>query len=273
MDHNQKKFICNICHKGYARAYTLSRHQEQIHSRDEKDDSHKYVDKNPSPFKKIWPCTICGQQLCSKISLAYHMEKKCGKLNNTTDNLDELKCAIKNELIKELKGEFRAENHTSTNNLLQVICVTSTDNYLDMLTNKIGDFSKAIDYIKDCALSDVTGDCKLIEKIYFDSDIQYARRPISYVDKKKTRIRYNNETEEIVESKEIFARKLANNLQNSYLKSINYLINRNLESRGCPNKFLETYDMIAWNAHIYKLMDDHYRNKMINNIDIPIDKY
>ena len=72
------------------------------------------------------------------------------------------------------------------------------------------------------------------------------------------------------DSKETFARKLANNLQNTYLKGVNYLINTNLENRKCPNKLLEHYDLQMWNQHIYDLSDPQYQKKIINNLDIPI---
>ena len=67
----------------------------------------------------------------------------------------------------------------------------------------------------------------------------------------------------------LFGRKLANNLQNTYLKGINHVINNNLESRKCPNKFLEEYDIQTWNQHIYKLSDTTYQKKIINQLSIP----
>ena len=46
---------------------------------------------------------------------------------------------------------------------------------------------------------------------------------------------------------------MANNIQNTYLKTINYIINTNLENKLCPNKFLEDYDLQLWNQHIFDL--------------------
>ena len=92
-----------------------------------------------------------------------------------------------------------------------------------------------------------------------------------YTDKSRTRIQYYNEKKELVkETKELFGRKLANNLQNSYLKGVNFLLTRNLENRGCPNKFLEEYDLQTWNGHIYELSDVKYQKKFINQLDIPL---
>jgi hypothetical protein len=145
-----------------------------------------------------------------------------------------------------------------------VICVTSHDNYLDMLTDRIG-FELAIDYIKDCALSDVVGDCKLIEKIYKNQDNQMSFS----IDRKNSNIIYHDEHHHVTrENKDSFGRKIANNLQNSYLKGINFLVNRTLNSRGDPNKFLEDYDLMTWNAHIYHLSDSAHQHKIMTQLDL-----
>ncbi len=73
----------------------------------------------------------------------------------------------------------------------------------------------------------------------------------------------------VIDNKELFGRKLANNLQNSYLKGVNYLITCNLNNRMCPNKFLEEYDIQTWNGHIYELSDLRYQKKIINQLNIP----
>jgi hypothetical protein len=112
-------------------------------------------------------------------------------------------------------------NKSPINQTLNIICVTGHDNYLDMLTDRMGDFNQAIEYIKDCALSDLVGDCKLIEKIYGNH-----RHELSFtIHPKQSKVTYHNEqSEKITESKDSFAKKLANNLQNSYLKGINLII-------------------------------------------------
>lgn len=135
-----------------------------------------------------------------------------------------------------------------------------------MLTDRMGNFDQAIDYITDCALSDLTGDCKLIEKIYRNHNDEVGFT----IDQKNTKIYYQNErNESISETKESFGRKLANNLQNSYLKGINYLINKNLDQRIDPNKFLDQYDLMSWNEHIYHLSDSNHQRKIINQLSIP----
>lgn len=116
----------------------------------------------------------------------------------------------------------------------------------------MGNFDSVIDYINECALSDINGDCKLIEKIYTNQEDKMSFTQ----DRKHTHITYYGEDiNSITEHKELFGRKLANNLQNSYLKGINHLIRRNLDQHKDPNQFLDDYDLMTWNHHIYNLSD------------------
>ena len=187
-------------------------------------------------------------------------------------NKDEDQTVTKSDLnrLEKQIAELKQKSNNITNNL-QIVCVGSKDNYLDMLTERFQNFDRTLDYIKDCALSNLTGDCKLIAKIYFSNDEHFQQNGIYFVDKGRTKIQYFNEKEEVVrETKELFGRKLANNLQNTYLKGINHLINENLNNRRCPNKFLEEYDIQIWNQHIYQLSDLKYQKKIMNQLDIPV---
>ena len=143
---------------------------------------------------------------------------------------------------------------------MNIICVTGHDNYLDMLTDQMGDFNQAIEYIKDCALSDLAGDCKLIEKIYTNPNNELCFT----TNAKRSQITYHNESKErVTPSRDLFGRKLANNLQNSYLKGVNHLINTNLNSRHDPNQFLADYDLMTWNQHIYQLSDHQHQRQLL----------
>ena len=94
-------------------------------------------------------------------------------------------------------------------------------------------------------------------------------KSMRFTDKSQTKIEYYDENNEIVkDTKELLGRKLANNLQNSYLKGVNYLLKKNLDERKCPNKFLEEYDLQTWNGHIYELSDIKYHKKIINQLKI-----
>ena len=132
-----------------------------------------------------------------------------------------------------------------------------------MLTDRLGDFDLAIEYIKDCALSDVAGDCKLIEKIYTNQNNELSFS----LNQKRSQVTYHNEQQQpVTESRASFGHKLANNLQKSYLKSINYLINRHLDHKTDPNQLLDDYDLMAWNQHIYRLSDVLHQRKIIGQL-------
>ena len=232
-------------------------------------------------------CANCNQIFSKKSNLKRHLKLNRCNINVSTqvdtkdeqiaNTLGKLEERLEEKLEKKLEKKFEKiaqdvaelkEKPNVTNNNLQVICVGSQDNYLDMLTERLGDFTKALECIKDCALSNLTGDCNLIEKIYFNQS-ENQEKPMRFMDKNRNFIEYYNEKKEKVrDTKELFGKKLANNLQNSYLKGVNYLINRNLETRSCPLRFLEEYDLQLWNQHIYELSNPLYQKKIINNIKI-----
>ena len=64
------------------------------------------------------------------------------------------------------------------------------------------------------------------------------------------------------------SQRLCNNLQNTYLKGINYLMTENLNNRQCPNKFLEEYDLQLWNNHIYNLSDLNIKKLLMKQLII-----
>jgi len=226
----------------------------------------------------LYYCEYCNQAFVRKYGLTRHInEKRCKFLKlssnpddkDVSDHIEQLEKKL--EQLKEKTDreiiDLKRKPPNTVNQVLQVICITNNDNYLDMLTDSLGNFDKAIEYIKDCALSNVSGDCKLIEKIYLSCE----NETIHFSDKIKSKISYYNEhKKKVVENRDSFGKKIANNLQNSYLKGINYLINKNLVNHLCPNKFLEDYDIQTWNNHIYNLSDLHYQRKIISQLNIPI---
>jgi hypothetical protein len=229
MSARPKKFFCQYCHKGFTRKDSLDRHQNGV-CKIMKLETEKQ--------------TLTIQQ--ELVAIVQTLREEVSEIRNQPTNV---------------------HNHNH-NQVLQVMCIGQNDNYLDMLTQKWDNFDRAITYIKDCALSDLVGDCKLIKKIYFDQE--NSQNSIFYVDKGRTRIEYFNENNErVIDHKIQFGQKLANNLQNSYLKGANYVIKNHLNGNGCPNKFLEDYDMQTWNHHIYNLSDPVYQKKFINQLDIP----
>ena len=249
-------FICQYCQRPFTMKHHLTRHI--------KEKRCKYLKNVNPPISSSYPQIENEVKLLKKqIEELKNNIPQGNRINDTTDIHDRITAV-------EKRLEQQEKEPRISNNVLQVICVTGSDNYLDMLTNRIGNFEQAVDYIKDCALSDLSGDCKLIEKIYMEQPV-FDTTNIYFSDKGRTKVIYYNEKrEQVSDNRTSFGRKLANNLQNSYLKGINYLINKNLDGHMCPNKLLEDYDLLTWNNHIYNLSDNTYQRKIINQLSIPV---
>lgn len=171
------------------------------------------------------------------------------------------------DTIENIKNKPSITNNTINENL-QILCLDSNKNCMDVLVEKYGDFHQALEFVKGCALSQMTGDVRLIEEVYLNSDEHPA---FWYMDKKRHKMGWIDEKNQknIDVGGKIILRKLVNNLQNGYLKGVNYLINKNLDEKRCPNKFLAEYDIQAWNRHIYNLCDEKYQKKLFDHLDIP----
>ncbi len=256
---------------------------------------NKFNNSVGSKQKQRFPCPHCKSDFSTTYNMNKHIRKYHPNAIKTQSSSDELSApqpsqpqplqtpavytdpAYVQSKIAELESEIQRlksqpktviEQHNHNQNILQVVCVGNNDNYLDMLTDKWGDYDRALGFIRECALSEVNGDCKLIQQVYFtDRD----EAPIRYLDRGRNKIEFideNNET--VVDPKgQKLGRRLANNLQNTYLKGVNYLINENLDNQGCPNKFLEDYDIQCWNHHIYELSNPHFYKKIISHLEIP----
>jgi uncharacterized C2H2 Zn-finger protein len=246
------KFQCDRCGKGFTRKYTLQRHQQTVCVSTLQPQPQPQPQSQPQPQPQI--------QLQSQSMV--HEEPYI----NLVSKIRELETKLEDQQASERQLETKIDQlkERQVGNILQVICISNNDNYLDMLTHRLGNLNQAIDYIKDCALSDLAGDCRLLEKIY-ENDQPF------FMDKKRTRVIYFNEKkEQISENKDLFGRKLATNLQNSYLRGVNYLINQSIDRSKNPNKLLDDHDLMSWNRHIYNLSDTCYQRKIISQLDIPV---
>jgi hypothetical protein len=178
---------------------------------------------------------------------------------------------VSKEEFNQLKSELeKLKKAPPVQNILNVVCVKRDDNYLDVLTDKWGDFNQALDFIKDCALSSLSGDCKLLNKVYFETKTP-SDTSIRYLDRGSSKVEYVDDKSQTVidQNGQKLCKILANNLQTSYLKGVNYIINDNL-SRGIdPIKVLNENDIQNWNSHIYELSDHKYQRKIISQLDIP----
>lgn len=195
------------------------------------------------------------------------------------EQLNEDMAIIKNELksngndILSLKNKIKNNESKPINNIhnlnFQVLCLDSNKNCLDLLSERCDDFVQALEFVKDCALSEISGDVRLIEKVYLE-----GKHPAMwYLDRKRHKIGWIDESgkKHVDNNGKIIIRKLASSLQNGYLKGVNYLIQKNLDSHKCPNKFLADYDIQAWNNHIYNLREEKYQLKLLSYLDLPND--
>jgi len=243
MDREPDRIQCPICHKTFTRSSYIKKHLELV---------HKTFENEPTVSNLISKITELQSELKERD------EQIKSKLEANNEQL-------KSELKEQISHELKNSQPSQINQILNVICVTGHDNYLDMLTDRMGNFDQAIEYIKDCALSDLVGDCKLIEKIYANQNHELSFS----INQKNSNVTYRNEQQQLVtENKDTFGRKLANNLQNSYLKGVNHLIQRNLEYKHNPNQLLDEYDLIAWNHHIYQLSENQHQHKLLSQLKL-----
>ena len=257
-----ERLYCHLCEKSFTRNDSLKRHIKTIHVHTQSDVSNNSI-----------ICHICDKRFARKSCLTRHYQtvhpykELSDKISQLRQELNNREHKLKIELKEQISDQFKqfVQPTSTTNNHLNIICVTNNDNYLDMLTDRMGNFDRAIGYIKECALSDLVGDCKLIEKIYTDDNQQMGFS----LDQRRTKITYHDEGGQLItENKELFGRKIAGNLQNSYLKGVNFLIQRSLNQKIDPNKLLNEYDLVTWNNHIYQLSNINHQQKIINNLSL-----
>jgi len=265
---------CQYCNKVFSRKDNLSRHIKENRCKLLKNiQGQKLVLKSDKKIQQLEKQLAEKDQQIAQLknnSLAIETLQRLEKMEKQNENNYRQIEKRLDEKDKEI-ASLKEKPSTSINQILQVVCVGNNDNYLDMLTTEWNNFDRALEYIKECALSNLSGDCKLIEKIYLGGRNQFEQPSIRFLDKNRAKLSYFDENQnEIIDIKGMqLGKKLANNLQNSYLKGINYLINQNLINRLCPNKFLEDYDIQIWNQHIYELSDCQYQRKIINHLNIP----
>jgi len=246
---------------------------------EKRPENSRLSEKKLSVGKKVKQCPDCHKTFSRNDALSRHLKSHCQtrKTSQIESDLHELEMKLEtkletkfNQRIEELEKEQQrleelAKEPRVTNNILNVVCVGPNDNYLDMLTDYCG-FDRALEYVKGCALSDINGDVRLIQKIYFGGN--QDNPPIRLLNKKSGRVLFYDENHKQVEDPDgyILSQRLGHNLQNTYLKGINHLITKNIESNLCPNKFLDEFDLLTWNQHIYDLSDLERRRKIVKQL-------
>ncbi len=123
---------CPYCQKPFARSDTLARH------------IRLEICTKPKPSKK---------ELQHMIMIQY----------DRFERLEKSMEVMKTEIAK-LKEKPQVANTNNQN--LSVMCLSSNDNLLDMLTASEGGLYNPPTFMRGCALSRVAGDCRVLEKAY-----------------------------------------------------------------------------------------------------------
>lgn len=256
-------YKCKYCQKTYGRRFSAKRHIKNGCDKMIKEMSPNQTTKNPEDEAYL-RYKLFNEKI-SNVGDLNVSDLNIGDLNtnnsnhNTENNIMNKFSSLEQRLI-----ELEKRPSINQNNYLQVVCVNSNDNYLDMLSQKIG-FVKALDFVQNCALSGLNGDCRMIEKIFIETDSMRC------LDKNRVKIEYYDENEQkVIDIRGvILSGKLASSLQKTYIKGVNFLINDTIDHQQCPLKFLGDYDIQTWNTHIYGLSDLKYQRKLFNHINIP----
>jgi hypothetical protein len=252
---------------------------------------------------KAVPCPHCFKEFASKSTLTRHINRgKCEAIKtqqltaNVTkavseelsakfekkmaDALDQHKIDINlsiNQQVSQLGAIIGKKSiPINNNNNLNVMCLGSNDNLLDILTSQVG-LPQALHWIKESALGSDEGDRYLLEKVY----LPLGKRPtIMYANKSKSKYIYFNENNERVIEGNVteLSRKLANILQRSYLKGMTELptdICGNLRDghlSSTPLPIVCAGDMETWNHHIHDLDEEKYQKRVLKIMGIPYER-
>lgn len=270
---------CDYCGATFSTIYNLNKHVRRYHPNEN--------EKNKKPHK----CEDCGKKFSSKRRLAKHIDKyhdsgfsdESSESSESSESVEsEAQSPEKPESVQRKIAQLQSEieklkkrkpqNHNHLHqNILQVLCVSKNDNYLEMLTEQWGDQERALGFINSCALSETNGDCRLIQQVYFNNRKPNQKPPIRYSDDTRRKIEFIDEHEQVIldpKGKKL-GKILSNNLQKTYLSGINHLVTENLRERRPPNRLLEAYDLQIWNEHIQKLSQPTFYKGMIDRLDIP----
>jgi hypothetical protein len=260
------------------------------------------------------PCPNCFKQYSCKQSLANHLRNKTCSVIKDQEKIkvltDQILKQLSNQMaeqvalsvsqqtsqladqvaqigqeVQQMKTarpsvkKYVHNHHQNDTKNLNVMCLGSKDNLLDILTNQ-SSFPLALTFIKNSALGKLAGDCRILESVY----MPLGQRPaIMYRNKTKNQyVYYDEDNERQIESNPaVLAKKLADILQRSYLKGMDSLKTDLCgETRRCklPKKLqkdipeVEAYDLHLWNEHIHQLNDEKYQKQVLKSLKICVEK-
>ncbi len=257
--------------------------------------SHE-VHMDPQTVGSKIACPYCPQTFVRTANLTRHLKTGiCTKPKKSKKDLErelERVIQVKDERYEELANsmakqfqhvqqqidqrinEHPAVANTTNNQHLNIMCLGSNDNLLDMLAKSEGGLHNALTFMRGCALSRLAGDCRILEKAYGLTTINPA---IMTTDKKRTQYVYYDERRrrQVEGNIKVMGKKLASILQTAYGKAMD-MFNTDLSgnhkelvpynSSQLPK--LDPYDLNLWNEHVHELQTDTYQVKLLKNLSI-----
>jgi hypothetical protein len=246
-------------------------------------------------------CEYCPITFTAKSSLDRHLKNRCkGKKALKEQERDEataislataqevaslkIQMAEMARIIQETAKAPAVQNNT---NNLNVMCLGSKDNILDILVAKQG-FLKALTMVKQSALGRLTGACTILQKAYFPEGVKPAiMHPRN---SKSTYVYYDENNKRVVEkNSSIMAKKLADIIQQTYLKGMNCLkkdilgVDKTDEGQPYRNEMaklgqvdllkleLGPYDIQDWIEAVHELRDEKYQKRILKQLPIPFE--
>ncbi len=272
------KCQCPDCHKTFAEKSSLTRHINNNVCKKPKLTMQKLAenieqiktDKDASDSSKINQDVI--NTLKANMETMERFMKLMGGMSTTQTQSSDTQAPI-------------IYNNNNNQNL-NILCLGSKDNLLDMLSASEG-LPLALSFLKDCALARLAGDCRILQKAY---QLETEQAAIQYVNKTKNKYVYYDERRRrtVENNAKVMAKKLADILQRSYLKGMecfktglsDQLKDIEIDSSqsvakqppvGVKMPELDPYDLHLWNEHVHELNDEKYQKRLLNSLKIPIE--
>ncbi len=237
-------------------------------------------------------CEYCSHQFANKSSATRHINRGQCTAYKIKEAAEQAAIKVAKEMSQEFIAKYDQQeaafdqklsaevnkqiaNIAGSTNNLNVMCLGSQDNLLDILTQKVG-LPEALSLIKQSAIGSVGGDCFLLESIY----LPIGKRPaIMYANKSKTKyIYFNEKNQRVVEGNVTeLAKKLAIILQRSYLKGMSAMptdICGNLREGHLPSTSLPKAnegEMQTWNRHVHQLNEIKNQKIILKSMKIPFE--
>jgi hypothetical protein len=234
-------------------------------------------------------CQPCGLKFTRKSNLKRHLQLSCPskgiednlkpveqvqKIAEESDDEDKFEDEEEEFEQSEKSGHSETEDSdsdqsddeqfdTSASNDLNssirvpIVPPAGQSSYLDYLNYLFNNKRDVTSFVKECALAGMSGDYKLLRKIYFENNQNVT---IKCLHKKKRKYTFYNENEEFVVDYggQVLGKIFANCLQRCYLK---------VGSDPTISNQLNDYDQQSWNQHVYELSELKYQKKLMSNLD------